>query len=61
MATSMTQNQSGKRFFLYGEPQFWFRVLGGLSVGARMNIYYHINTTNDSWQVYPAAGIRWKL
>ena len=57
----MTQNQSGKRFFLYGEPQFWVRVLGGLSLGARMNIYYHINTTNDSWQVYPAAGIRWKL
>jgi hypothetical protein len=57
----MTQSQNGKRFFLYGEPQFWVRVLGGLSLGARMNIYYHINTTNDSWQVYPAAGIRWKL
>jgi len=57
----MTQNESGKRFFLYGEPQFWVRVMGDFSVGVRMNIYYHVNTNENSWQIYPAAGIRWKL
>jgi hypothetical protein len=36
-------------------------VVGGLSIGARINIYYHINTTENTWQVYPAPGIRWKL
>jgi hypothetical protein len=37
------------------------RMIGGLSVGVRLNIYYHVNSSEDSWQVYPAAGIRWKL
>jgi hypothetical protein len=57
----LTENQNGKRFFLYAEPQFWYRVAGGFSVGARLNIYYHVYTTENQWQVYPAAGIRWKL
>ena len=56
-----TENLSGKRFFLFGEPQIWFRVAGEFSVGARINIYYHVNTTDNILQVYPAAGIRWKL
>jgi Domain of unknown function (DUF5020) len=56
-----TEHLNGKRFFLYGEPQFWCRVAGGFSIGARINVYYHIYTTENILQVYPAAGIRWKL
>jgi|SRR5450631_8101 len=56
-----TENLSGKRFFLYGEPQCWWRVTGGFSLGARLNIYYHIYTSEDILQVYPAAGVRFKL
>jgi Domain of unknown function (DUF5020) len=55
------QGSTGKRFFLYGEPQFWFHVKGGFSVGTKINVYYHIYTAGNIWQVYPAAAIRWKL
>jgi hypothetical protein len=58
---SGTQNLSGKRFFFYAEPQFWYRVAGGFSLGARLNLYYHVYTSENKWQGYPALGIRWKI
>jgi hypothetical protein len=51
----------GKRFFLYGEPQFWYRIKGSFSAGTKINVYYHIYTSANSWQVYPALAVRWKL
>jgi hypothetical protein len=56
-----TANLNGKQFFLFGEPQLWWSVKGGFSIGARINVYYHIYTSENILQVYPAAGIRWKL
>src|SRR5450755_2439581 len=56
-----TENLSGKRFFLYAEPQLWYRVAGGFSIGTKINMYYHIYTTDNKLQVYPAAAIKWKL
>ncbi|HEV3223767.1 MAG TPA: DUF5020 family protein [Puia sp.] len=58
---TLTVNMIGKQFFFYGEPQLWYRLAGGCSVGGRMNIYYHVYTNENKWQVYPAIGIRWKL
>jgi hypothetical protein len=56
-----TATLSGKQFFFYAEPQIWYRFAGSFSAGIRMNIYYHVNTPSNRWEVYPAAGIRWKL
>jgi hypothetical protein len=56
-----TEGFHGKRIFFFAEPQIWWRIVGGLSVGGRLNIYYHVNISDDTWQFYPAAGIRWKL
>jgi hypothetical protein len=53
--------QTGKRFFLYGEPQLWRRLVGAFSIGMRLNIYYNVNDHENRWQVYPAIGFRWKL
>jgi Domain of unknown function (DUF5020) len=57
----LTEQLRGKRFFLYGEPQCWWKLVGGLSIGVRINIYYHIYTAENELQVYPALGIRCKL
>lgn len=57
----LTNNLTGKRFFFYAEPQLWYRIAGSVSIGTKINIYYHIYTNADRWQVYPAAAVKWKL
>jgi len=56
-----TENLTGKRFFFFGEPQVWYRIAGGFSIGTKINMYYHIYTTENMLQAYPAAAIRWKF
>jgi Domain of unknown function (DUF5020) len=56
-----TAGQSGKRFFFFAEPQAWYNINKKLSVGSKVNIYYHVNTTANTFEVYPTAAIRWKL
>jgi Domain of unknown function (DUF5020) len=58
---AVTENLTGKRFFFYAEPQIWYRVAGGFSVGTKINMYYHIYTSENILQIYPAAAVRWKI
>ena len=58
---TVTENLTGKHFFFYAEPQIWYRVAGGFSIGTKINMYYHIYTSENIFQIYPAAAIRWKL
>jgi hypothetical protein len=57
----LTKYLKGKRFSLFAEPQFWYRLKGGLSVGTKINAYYHVNTADDVLEVYPTAAVRIKL
>jgi hypothetical protein len=36
-----TKYLSGKKFAFFGDPQFWLRIIKGLSAGTRFNVYYH--------------------
>lgn len=56
-----TAGQRGKRFFFFAEPQLWYNVNKTFSLGTRINMYYHINTSDDRFQVYPTAAVRCKL
>jgi len=58
---SFTAGQSGKRLAFFGEPQVWFNIHNGFSVGSKINLYYHVLTTEDVLQVYPTAAVRFKF
>ena len=54
-------DQQGKRFFFFGEPQMWYNINKILSLGTKLNLYYHIYTTDGLLQAYPTAAVRFKL
>jgi len=56
-----TEDMTGKRFFFFAEPQFWYNVSKKFSIGTKLNMYYHVNITADILQAYPTIGLRLKL
>jgi hypothetical protein len=52
---------NGKIVAFFGEPQVWFNLNNTFSVGSKINLYYHVLTNNDSFQIYPTVAIRCKL
>ena len=61
LGDSYTSNLSGKRIAFFGEPQIWFKINNGLAVGSKINLYYHVLTSDDLVQVYPTAAVRFKF
>ena len=58
---AFTANEKGKRFFFFAEPQLWFKILGSLYAGTKINTFYHVNTAENKLQIYPTAAIKIKL
>lgn len=56
-----TMNLAGKKLSFFGDPQIWFSLRKGFSVGSRINLYYHVLTDNNRLQVYPTAAIRYQF
>jgi hypothetical protein len=56
-----TSGMKGKRFFFFAEPQLWYNINRTVALGTKINLYYHINTADDLFQVYPTAAIKCKL
>lgn len=61
LGDAYTANQHGKRLSLFGEPQLWYNIKKGFAVGTKANMYYHVLTTENVFQVYPTIGVRFKL
>lgn len=57
----LTKDMSGKRFFLFAEPQFWIKLNTDLWVGTKINTFYHVNLITNLLEVYPTAAIRFKF
>ena len=53
-----TQNLRGKLLCFFGEPQFWIKVKGNLSVGSKEIMYYHVINTQNLFEVYPTLALR---
>ncbi len=49
-----------KRLLFFGEPQCWWNFNKVVAVGTKVNLFYHINTTEDVFQVYPTVAVRFK-
>ncbi len=56
-----TINLKGKRFYFFSEPQFWHKIKSGFSAGTKVNMYYHVLTSNNIFQVYPTIALKCKL
>jgi hypothetical protein len=56
-----TRNQSGKRLSFYGEPQLWYNIIKYISIGSKINLYYHVFTYQNTIQIYPTIAIKYKI
>ena len=56
--TDFTKNLSGKKFAFFGDPQIWLNVWKGLSVGSRINLFFHVYSEDNEVQVYPTLALR---
>lgn len=56
-----TKDLHGKRFFFFAEPQLWYRLKGALSIGTKVNMYYHVLMPDNRLAVYPTLAIKCKL
>jgi hypothetical protein len=56
--TDFTVGQRGKKIAFFGDPQVWLNVTKTLSVGSRINVYYHTLTTENQVQVYPTLALK---
>jgi hypothetical protein len=56
-----TKDQHGKKFAFFGDPQFWFRIMNNLSVGTRMNVYFHIYNMDEEVRLYPTIGLKYQF
>jgi hypothetical protein len=56
-----TKDLHGKTVSFFGEPQIWFRIHKGFSLGSRAILYYHVITTENLFEVYPTIAARIKF
>src|SRR6266700_8456026 len=57
----LTKGLKGKWVAFFGEPQCWFNWNKHFSLGSKINLYYHVLTFSDIFQVYPTAAVRYRL
>jgi hypothetical protein len=55
-----TMHLSGKRFYFFAEPQFWFNLDKKTALGTRINMYYHVYMDDNIFQAYPTLAIKYK-
>jgi hypothetical protein len=56
-----TKDLKGKKFAFFGDPQIWFKVKNGFSVGSRINLYYHLLSNDNRLLVYPTIGTKYQF
>jgi hypothetical protein len=57
----LTGSLSGKRFSFFAEPQLWYNLNKSFAFGTKINIYYHVLSPEDAFNVYPTVALRCKL
>lgn len=59
--TVFTQNLRGKKLAFFGDPQIWFKIKNGVSMGSRVNVFYHILSEDRRIQCYPTVGLKYQF
>ncbi|MFN8207283.1 MAG: DUF5020 family protein [Bacteroidales bacterium] len=52
------QGKTGKKVLFFADPQVWFRIGKGFSLGARGSLSYHIMDDKNRVVLYPALGLK---
>ena len=56
-----TENESGKKFLFFGDPQIWFSIHKGLSAGSKTNLYYHVISNENIFLIYPTIALKYQF
>jgi len=56
-----TRGLSGKKFAFFADPQVWYRIYKGISMGSKINVYYNLLGEENSAQFYPSLGLKFQL
>lgn len=58
---NFTKTLHGKRFNFFAEPQVWYNLSRRFAAGCKVNMYYHVNTTDNVLQAYPTLAVKYKM
>ena len=53
-----TKDLSGKKVVFFADPQCWVKVTKTVSIGSRINLFYHTLTNANQVQVYPTLALK---
>ena len=53
-----TKDLSGKKIAFFGDPQCWVKLTKAVSIGSRINLFYHILTNENQVQIYPTLALK---
>jgi hypothetical protein len=56
--TDFTKDQMGKKVAFFGDPQCWVKLTKSVSIGSRINLFYHTLTNANQLQVYPTLALK---
>ncbi|MEO6632552.1 MAG: DUF5020 family protein [Mucilaginibacter sp.] len=56
-----TKDLKGKTVSFFGQPQVWYNLNKSFAFGSKQLLYYHVNTTENLFQVYPTVAIKVKI
>lgn len=51
-------HKKGKKIAFFGDPQIWYGIGKGFSVGSRVSLYYQVLSDEDRLMAYPTLGIK---
>lgn len=50
--------KTGKKIAFFADPQAWYGIGKGFSLGTRLSLYYHVISNDGRVQVYPTLGVK---
>jgi hypothetical protein len=50
--------KSGKMVSFFADPQLWYSLGKGLSIGSRVSLFYHVLNDENRMMAYPTIGIK---
>lgn len=56
--TDFTKELTGKKIAFFADPQCWVKVTKTVSVGSRINLFYHTLTNANQVQIYPTIALK---
>ncbi len=48
----------GKKIAFFADPQLWYALKNGFSIGSRLSLYYHVLNNKNEVQAYPTIGLK---